>query len=236
MKRLLLPFFLAGFTLTYSQPLSLDDYARATSFLWENVNNKKAYNLSLVPNWLPDSTGLWFVHYIQGEKKYDKVLFKPQARSPLFNHAALAGKLSELLKETVDAKALPLENISVMKGDLIQFTAKGKRFSWKNGAGELTLRTDKDQEENQFESKSPDGKWIAYTENYNLYVKSTADGAVKQLSTKGTKNYEYASYYGWSDIIEGENGERPRRFMARWSPDSKYIQTNICDLRSARKM
>jgi dipeptidyl aminopeptidase/acylaminoacyl peptidase len=154
----------------------------------------------------------------------------------LFNHAALASKLSESLKETVDPKSLPLENITVMKGDLMKFTAKGKRFSWKNGTGELTLRTEKEEGENDFEEKSPDGKWIAYAENYNLYIKSTTDGTLKQLSTKGVKNYEYASYYGWSDIIEGENGERPRRFAVRWSPDSKYIQTNICDLRGARKM
>src|SRR6185369_11118678 len=76
----------------------------------------------------------------------------------------------------------------------------------------------------------------AYTENFNLYIRSTGTGAVKQLSTEGKKNYEYASFYGWSDIIEGEGGERPKRFMVRWSPDSKWIQTSICDLRNARKM
>lgn len=235
MKRIPLLALLASINIAHAQPITRDDYARATSFLWENVNNKKAYNLSVVPNWLPDSTGLWFVHYIQGEKKYDKVILKPQARSALFNHATLATKLSESLKESVDPKALPLENVTVMKGDILQFTAKGRRFTWKNGTGELILRTN-DPVENQFESKSPDGKWIAYSENYNLYIKSTTDGTVKQLSTKGAKNYEYASYYGWSDIIEGENGERPRRFNVSWSPDSKYIQTSICDLRFGRKM
>ena len=86
------------------------------------------------------------------------------------------------------------------------------------------------------ESKSPDGKWIAYSEKYNLYIRSTETGEVKQLSSGGVKNYEYASYYGWSDIMEGENGERPKHFAVYWSPDSKWIQTFICDLRFGNKM
>ena len=89
---------------------------------------------------------------------------------------------------------------------------------------------------NEFESKSPDGKWIVYTENYNLYLKSIADGKVKPLSTTGKRLYEFGTYYGWSDIITGEDGERPKRFSASWSPDSRWIQTYITDFRHAEKM
>ena len=219
-----------------AQPISQADYARAVSFLWENVNNKKAYNLSLVPNWHADSTGFWFVHYVAGEKKHDNIILKPFKRKPLFDHAKLASKLTEALKETIDAKALPLDNMKYIKPSLLELSVKGKRFTWNDATGELTMKLEKEPEPNPLESKSPDGKWIAYTENYNLYIKSTTDGTIKQLSTRGVKNYEYASYYGWSDIIEGENGERPKRFTANWSPDSKYIQTSICDLRFGRKM
>lgn len=221
---------------SYAQPITKEDYARAVSFLWENVNNKKAYNLATLPNWHGDSTGLWYTYYAGGAKRYENVLYKPFQQKPLFDHTRLGAKLGEALKETIDAKALPLENIRYIRPGHIDFTAKGKRFTWNDATGELTVNTTKETDSNPFESRSPDGKWVAYAENYNLYIKSTADGTVKQLSTKGFKNYEYASYYGWSDIIEGENGERPRRFTAQWSPDSKYIQTSICDLRFGRKM
>ncbi len=219
-----------------AQSPTKEDYARAVSFLWENVNNKKAYNLSIVPNWHADSTGLWFTHYTAGEKRYDNILFKPLERKPMLDQAKLASKLGEQLKETIDSKALPLENIQYTSSTKIEFSAKGKRFTWNDATGELTTDGTKEPERNPLESRSPDGKWIAYSKDYNLYVKSTTDGTVKQLSTKGVKDFEYASYYGWSDIIEGENGERPKRFMANWSPDSKYIQTSICDLRFGRKM
>ncbi len=226
-------FFSVYSIFTHAQSITKEDYARAVSFHWDNVNNKKAFNLSIVPNWFPDSTGFWFTFQAPGDKRYEQVLFKPLKRTPLFDHGLVAEKLGELLNVPVDPKALPLENITYVKPGQLEFTAKGKRFSWD---GTLKQKTEKEPERNAFESKSPDGKWIAYTENYNLFIKSTETGTVKQLSNKGFKNYEYGSYYGWSDIIEGENGERPPRFTVQWSPDSKYLQTNICDLRSARKM
>ncbi|MBL7846133.1 MAG: prolyl oligopeptidase family serine peptidase [Cyclobacteriaceae bacterium] len=219
-----------------AQPISKDDYSRAVSFLWENVNNKKAYNLAIVPNWHADSTGFWFTHYVNGEKRYDNVLLKPLQRKPLFDHTKLAGKLSEALKEIIDVRSLPLENIRYINPTQFEFSAKGKPFKWNDATGDLSVNLSKEPERNPMESKSPDGKWIAYSQNYNLYIKSTTDGTIKQLSTRGAKNYEYASYYGWSDIIEGENGERPKRFVANWSPDSRYIQTSICDLRFGQKM
>ena len=236
MNKFILALFVLYAPALLAQPISQADYARAVNFLWENVNNKKAYNLSLVPNWHADSTGCWFVHYVAGEKKYDNIILKPFKRKPLFDHAKLAFKLTEALKETIDAKALPLENMKYIKPSLLELSVKGKRFAWNDATGDLTQKLEKEPEPNPLESKSPDGKWIAYAENYNLYIKSTTDGTVKQLSAKGVKYYEYASYYGWSDIIEGENGERPKRFTANWSPDSKYIQTSICDLRFGRKM
>ena len=36
----------------------------------------------------------------------------------------------------------------------------------------LTAVEDKKEEENNpFETKSPDGKWVAYTKDYNLFIK-----------------------------------------------------------------
>ncbi|MGC4232244.1 MAG: prolyl oligopeptidase family serine peptidase [Niabella sp.] len=92
------------------------------------------------------------------------------------------------------------------------------------------------EEGNRTESKSPDGEWTAFVKEYNLFIKNNKTGEEKQLSYNGKKNYEYASYYGWGELIEGENGERPAHFLVSWSPDSKWIQAFICDLSIAKKM
>ena len=83
---------------------------------------------------------------------------------------------------------------------------------------------------------SPDGQWAAFAKNYNLYIRNISTGQEYQLSKDGKKHYEYASYYGWYDKMEGENGDRPERFYVNWSPDSKYLRANIVDTRYADKM
>ncbi len=86
------------------------------------------------------------------------------------------------------------------------------------------------------EAASPDKSQTAFVKDYNLFVKKTQSSEAKQLSNDGAKNYEYASYYGWGELIEGENGERTPHFSVNWSPDSKWLQAYICDLRSGKKM
>ena len=100
----------------------------------------------------------------------------------------------------------------------------------------LIEKDENQADQNPLESKSPDGKWIAYTKDFNLFIKSTDEKNVHQLSFEGKENYEYGSYIGWFDKMEGENGIRPERFRVSWSPDSKYLSTYICDLRNADKM
>ena len=119
----------------------------------------------------------------------------------------------------------------------ISFIAEGKTYELNTQDYTVTTyATDERTPFNRREQASPDGNWIAYTENYNLFIRSSRTGEKKQLSTAGKKNYEYASYYGWGEIMEGENGERPPHFRVQWSPDSKWIQTFICDLSKGQKM
>ena len=114
--------------------------------------------------------------------------------------------------------------------------SNGNKYALNLKSYELLEIEEEKEDNNPFESKSPDGKWIAFTKDYNLYIKSTDSNEEFQLSTKGKRGYEYASWYGWYDKMEGENGERPKRFYANWSEDSKWIYTSIVDTRNAEKM
>lgn len=219
-----------------AQSVTPADYARAVGFLWDNVNNKKVFNMHVNPNWFADSTGVWFTHHTKEERQYFKVTFKPLQKTLLFDHARLAEKLGAFHKIAIDPKKLELENLTYTKNDWLEFTSKSRKLKWNTKTNVLEENTRVEPATDPFESRSPDGKWVAFSHNYNLFIRSTETNAVKPLTTKGEKNYEYASYYGWSDIIEGEGGECPKRFSVSWSPDSKWIQTSICDLRHARKM
>ncbi|HCE57631.1 MAG TPA: S9 family peptidase [Prolixibacteraceae bacterium] len=218
------------------ESLTETDYTRAVSFLWQNVNNKKAFNLNVSANWFADSTGFWYTVQDKTTKNYMKIDFATLKAEMWFDSKKLAELLEKELNEEVKATDLPIRELEYISKNELKFKAKNKNFKLDVGKYVLNLNEEKQEERNPMERKSPDGKWIAFTKDYNLFLKSTTSGEVRQLSHSGVKNYEYASYYGWDDIIEGENGERPAHFNVSWSPDSKWIATNICDLRSANKM
>ncbi|MEP7374998.1 MAG: prolyl oligopeptidase family serine peptidase [Chitinophagaceae bacterium] len=218
----------------YSQQISKQDYERAVSFRMTKLNNKKVFNLFVNPNWNADSTGFSYVTQQKNNKQFNKIDFAKMQVEPLADQERLAKQLSGLLKTTVNAADLPVTNMRYKDKNHLALTAGGKNYTL--NLADYSLEPAKEESENEMEAKSPDGEWIAYTDKYNLFIKSTKTAEIKQLSKEGRKNYEYASYYGWGDIMEGENGEREKHFNVQWSPDSKWIQTYICDLTKGQKM
>ena len=236
-KLVLIPFFVFGLLCVQGQELTKEDYARAVSFMYDNYNNKTAFNLYTSVNWFKDGSGLWFIDYSKDKKTYKTVSFKKKKVELLFDHVKLAQKLSLHLEKELLPNKLSFSRIENNGKDELSFVCEGKTFSLNIETYELAeAMVDEDEVSNPFESKSPDGKWIAYTKDYNLFIKSTETEEEFELSTKGEKGYEYASWYGWYDKMEGENGERPKRFFVDWSEDSKWIGTSIVDTRNAEKM
>ena len=235
MKKYFYLFVICFFTeFVFAQQPTKKDYERAVSFLWPNLNNKKVFNLNIVANWFADSSGFSYSTQNKEGILFQKIDLKKIAPEPLFDQDRLAKLLSISLKTEIKPHQLPITNIRHTDKTKIAFTASGKNFML--DLTDYFLSLDVNVPANRIETRSPDGKWIAFSENYNLFIKSTSTGEKKQLSKTGFKNFEYATYYGWSDIIEGENGERPPHFRVSWSPDSKWIQTYVLDLRTAEKM
>ncbi len=220
-----------------AQEVAQDDYSRAISFMYDNYNNKTAFNLYTNVNWFKDGSGLWFIDHSKDKKTYKTVSFKNHNVVDLFNHEKLGRALSKLNDKLVESNNLSVSNIERLKDGNLDLSFEGKNYTLNLKSYGLQIKQEEKKEErNEFESKSPDGKWIAYSENYNLFIKSTENNQEYQLSFDGKKDYEYATYYGWFDIMEGENAERPKHFSTNWSEDSKWITTNIIDFRNAEKM
>ena len=218
----------------YAQQVTKQDYERAASFLMRNLSNKKIYNLSVNVTWFADSSGFSYITQKKNEKRFNKFDLSSLQAGPLFDHERLAKLLADILKKPITAADLPVTDIRYI--DKTHFTLVASDKTYTLNLTDYTLTPKEEQRPNMMERVSPDGQWTAYSDKYNLYLKSTKSGVIKQLSTEGKKNYEYASFYGWGEIIEGENGERPAHFGVQWSPDSKWIQTFICDLRKGQKM
>ena len=220
-----------------AQEVTQEDYSRAVSFMYDNSYNKTIFNLYTNVNWFKDNSGIWFVDYSKDKKTYKTVNFKNYKVTDLFDHEKLATALSTLSEKSIEANTLSISNIESTKNANLDFSFEEKAYNLNLKSYELQLKDEeKAESRNEFETKSPDGKWIAYTKDYNLFIKSTGTNEEYQLSFDGKKDYEYATYYGWFDIMEGENAERPKHFSANWSEDSKWISANIVDFRNAEKM
>jgi dipeptidyl aminopeptidase/acylaminoacyl peptidase len=235
-KILLVLFFIIVQTAN-AQSISKDDYRRAVSYMHANYNNKTVFNLHTTVNWFKDSTGIWFIDYSKSGKAYKTVSFSNYQIQNLFDQDKLADAFNGLLEKDIKANDFELSNIERAENGNLTISHKNKSYALDlNTYTLLPIEEEKKEENNPFETKSPDGKWIAYTKDYNLYIKSTGSDEEFQLSFEGKRGYEYASWYGWYDKMEGENGERPKRFYVNWSEDSQWIATSIVDTRNAEKM
>ena len=111
-----------------AQELSKADYARAVSFLWPNLANKKVFNLSVQVNWFPDSTGFSFVTNTANEKAFNKFVFKEMKVSRFFDHTRLAKVLADTLKTTFNPAALPFNAVNYVDKSTIEFNVNDKPY------------------------------------------------------------------------------------------------------------
>lgn len=224
-------------SLLFSQNLAAqiteDTYHRAEYFLLNSIQ-REVYHLEVVPSWTEGSRAFIHYTYTRDGKRFFKTDTKTLETTHAFDHEALAEQLEAKTGEKIDPTNLPIERVQATNGKKLSFHWRNHNWVWNFGNG--SLESLPVSERNEMESFSPDRKWKAFSKNYNLYVKNLSTGEEVQLSHDGKKLFEYASFYGWSDLMQGENGERPPHFTVTWSPDSKKIFTQIVDLRTAEKM
>lgn len=235
----LFTFILVLFTLQSSmvsaqEKITIEDYNRAVGFMSDNYTNKTAFNLNIQPNWFSDNSGVSYVHHSPKEKKFFKISLPNLVKSDLFDHSKVSKLLSDLLGEDIQQNDLPITKIEFKNPNNFEITVADKMYGL--NTTNYTLTNEIKEKKEEFSKESPNKKWTAFAKEYNLFIKSSGNNETKQLSKKGEKGYEYATYYAWDDIIEGENGNRPERFAVEWSPDSKWIYADIVDLRTAEKM
>ena len=211
-----------------------EDYDRAKAFSSQGMR-EKIYNIFVRPQWLEDGSGFWYSSNTPKGKVYWKLDWNEFTLEEAFDHEKMAELLKDSLNLTSKAENLSLQNLEFPGEGFIGFNIGRRKYK-----AHLENQTLEELEgttpSSPLESTSPDGKRIAYSKDYNLFIRPAKGGDEIQLSKDGKKGYEYASSYRWDDIIEGENGQRPERFSVTWSPDSKKILANIVDLREASKM
>lgn len=218
------------------QSISKADYVRAVSFMYDNYNNKTVFNLNPSVNWFEDGSGIYYHEYSIEGKTYKTLDFKDNVVRELFDHEKMSKALTGVHDEEVDSKSIEIDDVEKEGSNKLRFQSKENTYLIDLNTYEIERVNQHSEEENRMERVSPDGKWVAFAKDYNLYIRSQESEEEIQLTTDGVKDYEYANLYGWFDKMEGENGDRQSNFYVSWSPDSRWLHTYQWDTRTAEKM
>lgn len=217
---------------TFCQNTMEKQYEMAANYSITNLS-KHMYNLTPKAIWIQDGSGVIVEHRSKNGNEFLLHTFDNLAPKPLFDRLDLAKKLEVKSSEIT---SLNLYSVSAKTKDSLKFSYSGKEYEYKISSKELTEVVKAINKVDGSSSISPDSMWEAFTKDYNIYIKRLSDGQIKQVTFDGKKHYEYGTYYGWADIIEGENGNRPDRYNFYWSPDSKWLSSSLVDFRTAEKM
>ncbi len=208
------------------------DYARAEQFLSWNTA-KHVSGDQVTPEFF-DGDRFWFRSRTSAGHEF--VVVDPAAgvRNPAFDHARLAAALSLAADTAYEGHALPFTKFEYVDGGgSVQFhVADSLRWRCDIGTyactGPAVAPPGSDAER-----PSPDGHWIAFTRDENLWVRDAATGEEVQLSQDGEKDFGYGAVpEGCCQEITSRRQKRKRPPVLRWSPDSRRIATHRYDERN----
>jgi dipeptidyl-peptidase 4 len=205
------------------------DYERAANFVGTNID-KLARVADVRPHWVEETDRFWY-RAPGPDKQFMLVDAAKKTCGPAFDHAKLAAVLSKTSGKDLQAGKLPFDEFEfVNQGAGIRFEAEGARWT----CDLATYHCDKEKSPPFWENVSPDGKWAAYVEGYNLFIRNISNGTVTQLTRDGEKSWDYATPLPSSDLMVKQGTEDVRQKAAVfWSPDSTKLVTYRMDSRGA---
>ncbi|WP_295767462.1 S9 family peptidase [uncultured Mucilaginibacter sp.] len=239
MRKLLLPVLLlscAAANAQNSKALTVTDYERAEKFMGYNTA-PLIDGANVRPNWFTGDS-FWYRNLTPKGSEYIIVDAAKGTRNLAFDHDKFASELSKATQSTFKAEALPASISFTDDGNFATVYAGNKYWNYNLQTGTLSENTNPAQGNRSATMNrrnamaggviSPDGKRMAYINDYNLWVRDLATGKQTQLTTDGEKDFGYATdNAGWSHSDAA---------ILKWSPDSRKIATFKQDQRKVGDM
>lgn len=205
--------------LLMAQQVGVEDYKRANN-LQEQFSGK-ALNVVDNSTWIGDTHHLWYRKTVKGGHKFVWVSAESQERHAAFNHKRLAETLSTRLDTVYSALKLPFSEIEYVNdegaikvnvGDslytcnLSNYSCNSKEADSYNYSSYNPFKENNDDiNQSNERTSSPNGRWEAFVQNYNVAVSKKGSDKTVMLSTDGSEG----NYYDIDSF--------------KWSPDSKKL-------------
>ena len=191
-------------------------YKRARSLIQGYATESLVQNDTIYPTWIEGTDSFWYQRALKIGKEYRLVDARSFTNTIAFDHGALARALSLVSKIEVSQFELPISHIEITMSPLIIcFCAFEKR--WQFEAKNMNCFEIESANISIKETLSPDGAFVAFTRDHNLWVRSRLSGEERALTQDGEIDFAYgADSCAWGML-------HPIEQSAIWSPDSKRL-------------
>jgi dipeptidyl-peptidase-4 len=216
-------------------PIDASVYDRASRFVYQNTD-RLVLNRSVMPHWRMDGgENFTYVRELgEGRSEFVRVDAATGARSRPFDPQVVAQGLATATGKPVEADRLPFRDYDRLDAGRVRFQV---------GETAYTCSTAKPSCDAQpiaaadpLAIPSPDGKWLAYVRDHNLWIRS-ADGSQNfALTRDGEAHYAYAATLEADPLVTDKvlHGQ-PVAPVVLWSPDSRRLYTQRLDERDVRE-
>lgn len=215
--------------------ISTSDYMQAEKFLQANLG-KHIYNSWVEPSW--QEGGCNFVYSVNTRKGKEFFRVDAQARTkvPAFDQEKLALLLADSLKKVVKPYELPISKCTITGKNEVAFMAGERQWVYRTDTN-LLLPKSNEHQLSPTESLSPDGKWIAFIKDGNIYLKDKNSVEEYQLTTDGAPENGYGCNLDWYFTRNDSKGElNEYSIEVYWSKDSKKLIVPRYDRRNVRRL
>ena len=226
-------------------------YQRAETLEHEIYNQSMVLNAQIFPHWIGDSDCFWYSrkNRLNGEKcatEYRLVNASSASNTNAFDHELLAQALRKASGQSVDSDNLPISDLILeFSPARATFAAFNKRWQFDISKGQcdaIVPNDDASAIQTPTPSgglSSPDGKKIAFSRDYNLWIREVSSGEEHAITQGGEQYFAYGVEPESRDLIRGltdgeTNFEGP--LEALWSADSTQLLTYQLDERQVRKV
>src|ERR1035441_229144 len=173
------------------------DYAQAEQFMAYNVN-PLVYHTVKDPQWLNDGR-FWYRDRGPDGETYMLVDPARHTKAPAFDQTKVAAALNAAIRSgrltvsaslPVEARHLPIDDLSLEEGGAVLLTIGQRRVRCDlRGAGECRVAGDLLPD---VYDVSPNGRKAAFIRDNNLWVRDGASGRETQLTRDGVPDFGYA--------------------------------------------
>ncbi len=157
------------------------------------------------------------------------------ARHQAFDPSILARGLTKASGTPVEADRLPFRDFDEIGREAIRFSSAG--VTWVCSVKKPNCERHNDQPVDPMAVLSPDGKWLAFVKDYNLWIRSVESDEAFALTMDGQAHYAYAATPESNPLITPKvlygGAIAP---VVMWSPDSRRVFTHKLDERNVRVM